>query len=288
MKQYELINYGRSRLSDSGVPDSDIDADILWQYASGMNRTQMLLSRNEEVTDRKAACYTELIDRRCSREPLQYITGTQEFMGYEFDTAVGVLIPRQDTETLVDTALKLYRGCRVLDMCCGTGCIGISYGLLCGNCDVTLADISDSAVELTKRNVAKLCGDSRRFEVIKTNMFDNIHGEYDIILSNPPYIRSDVIDTLMPEVRDYEPRLALDGYSDGLYFYRIIIDKAREHIKDEGYVIFEIGNDQAEDVQLLFVDSGYDDIHVVKDLRRMDRVVYGRYKNQNHDKKRGI
>lgn len=288
MKQYELINYGRRRLSDSKVPDSDIDADILWQYVSGMDRTQMLLSRNEEVTGRKTECYTELIDRRCSREPLQYITGTQEFMGYEFDTAYGVLIPRQDTETLVETALKLYRGCRALDMCCGTGCIGISYGLLCGGCDVTLADISDPAIELTKRNVAKLCGDSWRFEVIKTDMFDNIHGEYDIILSNPPYIRSDVIDTLMPEVRDYEPRLALDGYSDGLYFYRIIIDKAREHIKDEGYVVFEIGNDQAEDVQHLFVDSGYDDIHVVKDLRRMDRVVYGRYKNRNHDKKRGI
>lgn len=239
--------------------------------------------------------YNEAVDRRCARIPLQYITGIQNFMGYDFDTSENVLIPRQDTETLVETALKLTTGCRnmgqshklesarqmlsVLDMCCGSGCIGISYGLMNKDSRVTLADISDAALVLAGRNMEKLCRGEDRFSVVKSDLFDDIEGRFDLIMSNPPYIRTNVIDTLMPEVRDNEPRLALDGSEDGLYFYRIIVDRARKYIKDEGYVVFEIGNDQAEDVQHLFVDSGYEDIHVVQDLSHNDRVVYGRYRD---------
>ena len=144
---------------------------------------------------------------------------------------------------------------------------------------VTLADISDAALVLAGRNMEKLCRGEDRFSVVKSDLFDDIEGRFDLIMSNPPYIRTNVIDTLMPEVRDNEPRLALDGSEDGLYFYRIIVDRARKYIKDEGYVVFEIGNDQAEDVQHLFVDSGYEDIHVVQDLSHNDRVVYGRYRD---------
>ena len=313
MKLYELINAGIEKLESCGVPDADIDADILWQYVSGMDRLDILMAKGDEVNVNLESRYDEVIDRRCTRVPLQYITGTQNFMGYDFDTSENVLIPRQDTETLVETALKLTAGSQiagqslkpapsdgqmagqplkpapldgqmakppfsVLDMCCGSGCIGISYGLMNKDSRVTLADISDAALELTCRNRDKLCGDKDRFSVVKSNLFDDIEGKFDLIMSNPPYIRTDVIDTLMPEVRDNEPRLALDGTEDGLYFYRMIVDRARNYIKDEGYVVFEIGNDQAEDVQYLFVDSGYDDIHVVQDLSHNDRVVYGRYR----------
>ena len=286
MKMRELLDIGKDRLKESKVPDYIVDADILWQYVSGMDRVNMLLTRDEEVPEEQEDVYLKLIDTRCTRVPLQYITGTQNFCGFEFDVARNVLIPRQDTETLVETALGLIEktcnnsavdGERILDMCCGSGCIGISIGLFRENAKVILADISDDALGLAKRNVEKLCGSNKRFAVCKSDMFSSVSGKFDIIVSNPPYIRSDVIETLMPEVRDHEPRLALDGYADGLYFYRIIIDNARKYIKDGCYVVFEIGNDQAEDVQHLFVDSGYDDVRIVKDLCHNDRVVYGRY-----------
>lgn len=284
MKLNELINQAQLQLEKHGVPDSDVDADILWQYVSGMNRLDMINSRYEEIDVAVARRYMEAVDRRCDRIPLQYITGEQNFMGFDFDTSENVLIPRMDTETLVETALKLAGDkleLEVLDMCCGSGCIGISFGLMRPDSRVVLADVSYAALDLTGRNIHKLCAGADRFEVVRSDMFGSICGMYDLILSNPPYIRSDVIPTLMPEVRDHEPLLALDGMEDGLYFYRIIADKAREYIKDEGYVVFEIGNDQAEDVQHLFVDSGYEDVHVVQDLSHNDRVVYGRYTRSN-------
>jgi release factor glutamine methyltransferase len=191
-----------------------------------------------------------------------------------------------DRAYVLETALKLVKDADhnvdVLDMCCGSGCIGVSFGLWNKNSRIVLADVSEAAIGLARRNVAKLCAGDDRFEVVRTDLFEQISGKYDLILSNPPYIRSDVIETLMPEVREHEPHLALDGTADGLYFYRIIADKAREYIKDEGYVVFEIGNDQAEDVQYLLVDSGYDDIHVVQDLSGNDRVVYGRYDREDN------
>ena len=285
MKLYELIKKGSDELAASGVPDEKIDADILWQYVSDMTRMEMLMNRDDEVGSELESRYMYLINRRCQRIPLQYITGEQNFMGYDFDTAENVLIPRMDTETLVETALRIVkerflnagRSLNVLDMCCGSGCIGISFGLFVPGSTVTLADISEDALRLTRKNVEKLCDDKARFKVLKSDMFTDIDGKFDMILSNPPYIRSSVIQTLMPEVRDHEPLSALDGTEDGLYFYRKIVDTAKKYIKDEGYVVFEIGNDQAEDVQHLFVDSGYSDIHVVKDLSENDRVVYARY-----------
>jgi len=250
MKLCELLRMGRDRLEKSDVPDADIDADILWQYLSGMNRMDMIMAREDDVDDDKSEAYMKLIEKRSTRIPLQYITGEQNFMGYDFDTAEDVLIPRMDTETLVETALKLVKDADhnvdVLDMCCGSGCIGVSFGLWNKNSRIVLADVSEAAIGLARRNVAKLCARDDRFEVVRTDLFEQISGKYDLILSNPPYIRSDVIETLMPEVREHEPHLALDGTADGLYFYRIIADKAREYIKDEGYVVFEIGNDQAE------------------------------------------
>ena len=281
MRLYELVKKGQGMLEKKGVPDADIDAGLLWQHVAGMNMADMLFDRDVEILAEQETDYMELIERRSAREPLQYITGVQNFMGYDFCTSKNVLIPRQDTEILVETALNITKhidgSVDVLDMCCGTGCIGISYGLMRPGSRVVLADISEDAIKTTHKNIEKLCGDTDRFRVVGTDLFENVEGRFDLILSNPPYIKSGVIDTLMPEVRDNEPRLALDGMEDGLYFYRIIVSQARKYIKDEGYVVFEIGNDQAEDVQHLLVESGYDDIHVVRDLCRNDRVVYGRY-----------
>lgn len=286
MKLYEILDSGRRILEDNGVPDPDVDAELLWQYVSGMNKLDIIMNRGEDIPSDIADRYMRAISERRSRIPLQYITGVQNFMGYDFDTSENVLIPRMDTETLVETALKIadtYGDDRitVLDMCCGSGCIGVSFGMMKPESDITMADISPYALELTRRNIRKICSDDVRFHVVKSDLFEGISGQYDLILSNPPYIKSSVIDMLMPEVRDHEPRLALDGMQDGLYFYRIIAAKARDYIKDEGYVVFEIGNDQAEDVQHLFVESGYDDIHLVQDLSNNDRVVYGRYKRSN-------
>lgn len=290
MKLREVLLEGQARLAASAVPDADIDAGLLWQHASGMSRLEMLLAGGCEADSAAADRFRRLIDRRCGREPLQYITGSQCFMGFDFDVSENVLIPRQDTETLVETALELARdksAVDILDMCCGSGCIGISFGLLHKESHVVLADVSPHAAALTKRNVDKLCGlptsankadSASEFCVVSSDLFAEIDGRFDLVLSNPPYIRSDVIDTLMPEVRDFEPILALDGTDDGLYFYRVIADRAREHLKDGGYVVFEIGHDQAEDVRNILVDMHYEDIHVVRDLSGNDRVVYAVYK----------
>lgn len=280
MKIYELIKYGIDRLRDCNITEAETDAELLWLHVSKMDKMKLLLEKGQEAEKDLEQAYLSLIEKRARRIPLQYITGIAGFMGMDFHTAKDVLIPRMDTETLVIKALALIGACKtdfpkVLDMCCGSGCIGISIKKLSDKCHVTLADISDAALELTKEN-AMVLGAS--CDVIKSNLFENINDRYDFIISNPPYIESDVIESLMPEVRDYEPRLALDGSGDGLVFYRRIICDAAKYLKDDGYVLFEIGNNQAEDVQHLLVDAGYDDIHVLKDLCGNDRVVYGHYR----------
>lgn len=280
MKIYELIRYGMNRLKDCNITEAETDAELLWLHVSQMDKTKLLLEKGQEAEKALEQEYLSLIEKRSQRIPLQYITGIAGFMGMDFHTAKDVLIPRMDTETLVMKALELIANCktdfpRVLDLCCGSGCIGISVKKLSDKCHVTLADISEAALALTKEN-AMVLGAS--CDVIKSDLFEKINDRYDFIISNPPYIESDVIESLMPEVRNYEPRLALDGSSDGLVFYRRIIWDAAKYLKDDGYVLFEIGNNQAEDVQHLLVDAGYDDIHVIKDLCGNDRVVYGHYR----------
>ncbi|MBP3325428.1 MAG: peptide chain release factor N(5)-glutamine methyltransferase [Coprococcus sp.] len=280
MKIYELIRYGMNRLKDCNIAEAETDAELLWLHVSQMDKTKLLLEKGQEAEKALEQEYLSLIEKRSQRIPLQYITGIAGFMGMDFHTAKDVLIPRMDTETLVMKALELIKNCKtdfpkVLDLCCGSGCIGISVKKLSDKCHVTLADISDAALALTKEN-AMVLGAS--CDVIKSDLFEKINDRYDFIISNPPYIESDVIESLMPEVRNYEPRLALDGSSDGLVFYRRIIWDAAKYLKDDGYVLFEIGNNQAEDVQHLLVDAGYDDIHVIKDLCGNDRVVYGHYR----------
>jgi release factor glutamine methyltransferase len=284
-----LMKEELERLRQADIPEADSDIRLLAMDVAGCTYSTLILRMAEEVTEKQAQRLHAYVTERMTHKPCQYILGTQEFMGYEFATAEEVLIPRPETELLVEEACRIAenwkdtpdgRKRRVLDLCCGSGCIGISFSKLRHGRDlVELADISDAAIALTKKNRERLQADCA---VIQTDLFMQIEGKYDMIVSNPPYIRTDEIPKLMAEVRDFEPHLALDGKADGLYFYRIIVDKAREYIKDEGYVVFEIGNDQAEDVQYLLVDSGYDDIHVVQDLSGNDRVVYGRYDREDN------
>jgi release factor glutamine methyltransferase len=280
MKLFELLKQGENMLQAAGISEARIDAELLWQHISGQSKADMLMSMQQQVLQGEECRYFELVDVRRKRFPLQYITGVQYFYGMEFKVSKNVLIPRYDTETLVETALSLAKkksDIEILDLCCGSGCIGITCGMIMPDSQVTLVDISPDAIKLTKDNIEKLAGDEAgRFKVLSSNLFEKIQDKFDFILSNPPYIKSEVIETLMPEVKDYEPRLALDGTEDGLYFYRAIVKDAEKYLKDDGYVVFEIGNDQAEDVQHLLVDAGYTDVCVKKDLCGNDRVVYGK------------
>lgn len=278
----ELIKYGQDTLKVAGIEDYENDTRVLAMYAFDMNYTGLMVKMLDEAEVDGEARFKECIERRATRIPCQHITGTQEFMGYEFKVSTNVLIPRQETELLVEEALNQMKGvtsCKALDVCCGSGCIGISFYLARNEVgykdDVTLLDISSDAIELSNQNNAKL---QAKCSIIKSDLFENIEGKYDIIMSNPPYIRTSDIEELMDEVRIYEPRLALDGYEDGLYFYDKIIKEARKYLSDEGKLLFEIGYDQFEDVRRLLVDAGYSDITLKKDYAGLDRVVGATWK----------
>lgn len=277
---------GRKLLEQADIPEPDLDAWYLLEYVTGVSRASYYADPEREMTRRQQAQYEDCLAERSRRVPLQHITGEQEFMGLIFHVNEHVLIPRQDTETLVEQALELLAReeipetaeegqVRVLDMCTGSGCILLSVLHYAGRSVAgTGADLSDKALNLAAENAEKLGIEA---EFIRGDLFENIRGTYGMILSNPPYIRTEEIETLQEEVRLHDPREALDGKEDGLYFYRRIVDEARQYLMPGGYLVFEIGYDQAEDVSRLMRDAGYAGIQVKKDLAGLDRVVYGRY-----------
>ena len=290
MTYRELLTEGVSYLSDKGVTEYESNAWILFEFVFDMKRHQYFMKMNDAVTDEAAvARYRECLTKRAERIPVQYITGTQDFMGMTFAVNENVLIPRQDTEVLVENVLKtvkLFSGdVRVLDMCTGSGCIAISVSRL-GNIDVTAVDISEKALEVAKTNAGNLGAD--RVQFIQSDLFDKINvnngvepsQRYDIIVSNPPYIPTKVVDGLMPEVREHEPRLALDGTEDGLEFYRRITEDSLKYINKNGWLMYEIGCEQGEDVSKIMLDNGYEDVRVIKDLAGLDRVVLGKIYKQ--------
>ncbi|MBO5176414.1 MAG: peptide chain release factor N(5)-glutamine methyltransferase [Lachnospiraceae bacterium] len=256
----------------AGVPDADIDAWYLFEYVTGMSRSSYFLHKEEEIEQEQAATLVKLAEQRAKRVPLQYITGSQEFMGYSFLVSPATLIPRQDTEILVEEVSREANGKRVLDLCTGTGCILLSLAKMCHLPDAVGTDISAEAIETAKSNATRLdaiaefyCGDL--FDAVPTGRC------FDIIVSNPPYIPSAVIETLMPEVKEHEPMSALDGDEDGLFFYRKIIHEANKFLANQGRIFFEIGCEQGEDVSLLLRENGFQNIRVIKDLAGLDRVV---------------
>lgn len=269
-----MYRAGVARLEAVGVTDAAMDAWILLEYVTGMDRTRFFMEKQKEMPEAQKTDYEGLIDKRAERIPVQHLTGEQEFMGLNFKVNEHVLVPRQDTEVLVEEALKRCKpGMQVLDMCTGSGCIAVSLAKL-GKAQVTAADISTEALKVAVDN-------GRKNEVFvdfrESNLFDRVPEMYQMIVSNPPYIRSQVIETLSPEVREHEPMLALDGTADGLYFYREITRQAPEHLVDGGWLLYEIGHDQGEDVKAIMSET-FSDVSVIKDLAGLDRVVVGCYK----------
>ena len=264
---------GKDRLMEAKIPEAELDARLLLEEVCGTDRNDLLVHGDREIAPEQSERYLDFIHRRQKHEPLQQITGYQEFMGLRFKVTPDVLIPRQDTEILVEEVMRyLHDGMHILDMCTGSGCILLSLLKYSNDCEGTGCDISEPALKVAEENAKEL---SLNASFVQSNLFENISGKYEFIVSNPPYIPTGVIPTLMEEVRDHEPVSALDGREDGLYFYREIVEKAGEYLYPGGMLFFEIGYDQAEKVSSLMQEAGYQEVTVCKDLAGLDRVVYG-------------
>ena len=216
-----------------------------------------------------------VIAKRAQRIPLQHITGEQEFMGLTFRVNEHTLIPRQDTEILVEEAmLYLHDGMRILDMCTGSGCILLSLLKYSNECEGVGVDISEQALAVARENATRL---GLKAGFVQSDLFEQVQGRFDMLVSNPPYIATKEIETLMPEVREHEPMQALDGMEDGLYFYRKIVEKSADYLYNGARLYFEIGYDQGEAVSTLMREKGYQDVKVIKDYAGLDRVVVGKW-----------
>ena len=269
----EACREGAVRLRKAGVPEAELDAWYLLEWASGVSRSHYLAYPEEKLGEEQERRFSEGLAKREKRIPLQHITGEQEFMGLSFLVNDQVLIPRQDTEILAEQALKYLKpGMRVLDLCTGSGCILLSLLHFCPEAEGVGSDLSRGALETAGRNRERL---GLRAEFVQGDLFENIKGTFDLIVSNPPYIRRDEIRELMEEVRCYEPYMALDGHEDGLYFYRRIAKEAPRYLKPGGLLCLEIGFDQGESVAGLLRDEGFHEIETVRDLAGLDRVVRG-------------
>ena len=344
----DVLNYGKKILKNAGIAEADLDAWYLFEQIFGISRAQYFLCARENIAGstaqkmaaqeqtgnslesknaldcvelwlkEKLSAYENTLKKRASRIPLQQILGQQEFMGLTFFVNEHVLIPRQDTETLVELVLNEQKdkNVSILDMCTGSGCIAVSLKKLGGYACVEGADISEEALKVAKRNSEEILENSdavsSRTEQIQnctnltnnqnkqnnsaerkiseasklsqagvtfrhSDMFSNFPEteQFDVIVSNPPYIPSAVIEELEPEVRDHEPRGALDGTADGLYFYRILAEECAKHLTPGGHVYFEIGYDQGAAVKELLDIHGFKDTRVIQDLTGKDRVVCG-------------
>ena len=325
MTYRELLNEGKKRLAAAGIEEAEVSARELLLFAFGLDFAGLLRRYEDDVPESGedvaggkgraddvpagggSAEYLEYIARRAAHVPLQYITKTQDFCGLDLYVDGRVLIPRQDTEILVETVLgdekrlgRMYGsagretavagaaageagnsapGRSLLDVCTGSGCIGLALAKLGNFRKVTLADISADALAVAEMNLQRTgAGERVNVRLYRSDLFDGIpEGErFDVITANPPYIASEVIETLSPEVRDFEPRTALDGTADGLLFYRRLAEECPGRLKEGGRVYFEIGYDQREAVAGLLEAAGFTDVRCVKDLAGLDRVVTGR------------
>ena len=306
MTYAQAVKDAETFLLEHEITDASVDAWLLFSYVTQISRAMFLAERTRQMPKEQYQRYQELLEKRASHIPLQHLTGEQEFMGFPFWVNQHVLVPRQDTETLVETVLlAVSPGMRVLDLCTGSGCIAVSLAKLCPGLLVDAADISEEALAVAMENAAHLeadvtfwQGDLFACRQMRTGAWrkekqENAYAEaetslppaaYDCIVSNPPYIASDEIGTLMEEVRDHEPIGALDGSADGLAFYRRLVQEGKDHLKSGGWMLFEIGCTQAEAVMELLKKGGFQEIYVKKDLAGLDRVVGGRKPKQEERK----
>lgn len=275
MEYKKLYDRGVSLLSEVKIEEAALDARLLLEEICGTDRNDLLVHGDRLVTEEQYNCYVNYIDMRRRHIPLQHILGYQEFMGLKFKVTPDVLIPRQDTETLVEEVMRnLHDGMHILDMCTGSGCILLSLLRYSNDCVGVGCDLSEKALRVARENAREL---SLEAEFIQSDLFENVCGKYEIIVSNPPYIPSGEISTLMEEVKNHDPLLALDGREDGLYFYREIIKKAGQYLHPGGMLFLEIGCSQAEDVCRYMKEADYKEVAVCKDLAGLDRVVSGVY-----------
>lgn len=276
MQYAKLYQIGKEQLQKAGITDAELDARLLLEFICHTDRNALYAHGDQEIEDEKMQDFLQLIEKRAVHIPLQHLTGEQNFMGLDFLVNEHVLIPRQDTEILVEEIMRdLHDGIRILDMCTGSGCILLSLLHYSNDCVGVGVDVSEDALAVARQNADRLAEKQAVF--IQSDLFEKVEGSFDLIVSNPPYIRSQEIAGLMPEVREHEPHLALDGRDDGLHFYREIIKGAMPHLKRGGQLFFEIGYDQGEAVQALLAANGYTEIAVVKDYAGLDRVVYGTF-----------
>jgi release factor glutamine methyltransferase len=267
----EILQTAREILKQHEIADANVDAWYLLTHVFVMNRVELLLHGEEQASEENSRRYLSLVMKRAEHIPLQHITGTQEFMGLEFEVSEDVLIPRQDTEILVEEVLRVCEEKSVLDMCTGSGCIIISLMKLGKLQKAVGVDISNKALDIATKNAHK---HMVKVEYIQSDLFQEVEGCFDIIVSNPPYIPTEEINHLMPEVKNHEPITALDGSMDGLLFYRKIAVESGAHLRSGGFLFFEVGHNQGEDVKQILLRNGFTNVVIKKDLSGLDRVVF--------------
>ena len=266
-----LLADGAKMLAQAGIDEAELDARYILEYITGLNSAQYFINSEDIIEKDKAEEFFRLIERRSKRIPLSYVIGTRDFFGLTFKVDENVLIPEQETELLVEEVIKHSEWKSVLDMCTGSGCIAISIALFGKPSKVAASDISEKALEVARENAKS--NKAGEISFIQGDMFENVTDKFDIIVSNPPYIETGEIDELMPEVRDYIPRLALDGDIDGLKFYRIISKEAVKKLNKNGRIFYEIGYNQSRAVASILFENGFTDITVIKDYSGLDRIV---------------
>ena len=275
-----LMAGAEKELLDAGFSEARTDVRVLMMHICGMDFMALLRDGGEQVPTEVEQRFYAALSERLNHVPVQYITGEQDFCGLTFSVRPGVLIPRPETELLAEAVFQAAEGRRVLDLCTGSGCIAVTVAKLGNPAFVAASDYSEEALAIAGENASRLDADVTFYH---GDLFEAVEGRYDIIVSNPPYIKSEVVDTLMPEVREYEPRLALDGRTDGLYFYRRICKEAKEYLIPRGRLMFEIGHDQGNEVAALLQAEGYSEIEVRKDYAGLDRMVFAVLPDENKE-----
>jgi release factor glutamine methyltransferase len=272
----KVLEWTKGYLAEKGVGNARLEAEWMLCELLGLDRVGLYVNFDKPLTERELAHFRGMVARRARREPLQYILGTQEFMGLDFEVNPAVLIPRHDTETLVEEAVRLGKGAkRVLDVGVGSGCIAVSLARLLPGADVFGVEQSPEALAIARRNAAK---NGVAVTLREGSLFEPMTGErFDLIVSNPPYIPTADLAELQPEVREFEPREALDGGPDGLDFYRLIIPAAPGYLTPGGWLLFEVGIGQGAQVLGLFKKTGrFGELFTANDPGGIERVVGGR------------
>ncbi len=277
MKIRELLSEGEDILKGAKKLSARNDALLLLSFLLNMDRGKMFMAFEDEASESLIERYREVIQKRSSGIPLQHITEQADFMGLTFKVTPEVLIPRSETELLVEEALKLISpNMKVLELCTGSGCVALSILKLFKSLSMTGVDISEGALYVAKENAKNLevamGKEAGEIDFLHGDLFEPVEGCYDLIIVNPPYIKSGDIVDLMEEVREHDPVIALDGGPDGLYFYRRLFYEAKDYMSDQGYLLLEIGQDQGDEIRNLAAES-YQNIKLIKDYNQLDRIV---------------